>query len=70
MIAVAPASAAVINPSANGKNASDATTEPIEVPVPTWPAPPHRLLRISAQQYNTVDDYAALADALAATFVL
>ena len=38
----------------------------IEVPVFSWPASPQRLLRISAQQYNTVDDYHALAEALAA----
>lgn len=37
----------------------------IEVPVPLWPAPPHRLIRISAQLYNDVADYEALAAALA-----
>ncbi|MGH7263575.1 MAG: aminotransferase class V-fold PLP-dependent enzyme [Candidatus Rokuibacteriota bacterium] len=36
----------------------------IEVPVMAWPAPPKRLLRISAQLYNTVADYERLADAL------
>jgi isopenicillin-N epimerase len=36
----------------------------IEVPVMVWPAPPRRLLRISAQIYNTPDQYRALADAL------
>ncbi|MEM9566107.1 MAG: aminotransferase class V-fold PLP-dependent enzyme [Actinomycetota bacterium] len=38
----------------------------IEVPVFAWPESPQRLLRISAQQYNTVDDYRALAVAVAA----
>jgi len=36
----------------------------IEVPVPPWPAPPRRLIRISAQVYNRVADYEALATAL------
>jgi isopenicillin-N epimerase len=36
----------------------------IEVPIIPWPSPPHRLLRISAQLYNTLDDYARLAAAL------
>jgi len=36
----------------------------IEVPVIPWPAPPKRLLRISAQLYNSEDDYHRLADAL------
>lgn len=36
----------------------------IEVPVPPWPAPPRRLLRISAQLYNELADYEALARAL------
>ncbi len=37
----------------------------IEVPIPTWPAPPRRLIRISAQLYNHDRDYDALALALA-----
>ncbi|HET7341515.1 MAG TPA: aminotransferase class V-fold PLP-dependent enzyme [Methylomirabilota bacterium] len=37
----------------------------IEVPVMSWPAPPHRLLRVSAALYNEADDFARLADALA-----
>ncbi|MBI3893904.1 MAG: aminotransferase class V-fold PLP-dependent enzyme [Candidatus Wallbacteria bacterium] len=37
----------------------------IEVPVVPWPAPPRRLLRISCQLYNSAEDYAALATALA-----
>jgi isopenicillin-N epimerase len=37
----------------------------IEVPIMRWPAPPRRLLRISAALYNTPDQYARLADALA-----
>ncbi len=36
----------------------------IEVPVISWPAPPRRLVRISAQLYNAPDDYTRLADAL------
>lgn len=38
----------------------------IEVPVPPWPAPPRRLIRISAQVYNRSADYEALARALRA----
>lgn len=38
----------------------------IEVPIPPWPAPPRRLLRISAALYNERDDYLALARALRA----
>ena len=37
----------------------------IEVPVYYWPAPPCRLLRISAQAYNTPEQYRRLATALA-----
>ncbi len=37
----------------------------IEVPVMSWPAPPRRLVRISAQLYNSRDDYVRLAEALA-----
>ena len=36
----------------------------IEVPVMVWPAPPRRLVRISAQLYNTPADYERLAEAL------
>lgn len=36
----------------------------IEVPFVPWPHPPKRLLRISAQLYNTPDDYEKLAAAL------
>ena len=36
----------------------------IEVPVPLWPAPPRRLVRVSAQLYNRADQYAELAAAL------
>lgn len=36
----------------------------IEVPFVPWPAPPKRLLRVSAQLYNTFDEYERLAAAL------
>ena len=36
----------------------------IEVPVIPWPAPPRRLLRISAQIYNSLSQYRRLARAL------
>ena len=36
----------------------------IEVPVMIWPSPPKRVLRVSAQLYNTVDEYERLASAL------
>lgn len=36
----------------------------IEVPVIAWPAPPRRLVRISAQVYNTAEDYERLSEAL------
>jgi isopenicillin-N epimerase len=36
----------------------------IEVPVMSWPAPPKRLVRISAQLYNHRDHYVRLAEAL------
>ena len=36
----------------------------IEVPVIAWPRPPRRLLRVSAQLYNTPGQYELLADAL------
>jgi isopenicillin-N epimerase len=38
----------------------------IEVPVIAWPRAPRRLLRISAQRYNTIGDYDRLAAALRA----
>lgn len=36
----------------------------IEVPLQLWPAWPKRLVRISAQVYNTIDQYERLAEAL------
>ncbi|HWW61117.1 MAG TPA: aminotransferase class V-fold PLP-dependent enzyme [Thermoanaerobaculia bacterium] len=36
----------------------------IEVPLTPWPQAPKRLIRISAQLYNTLDDYERLASAL------
>jgi isopenicillin-N epimerase len=38
----------------------------IEVPIVPWPEPPKRVLRVSAQIYNTMSDYEKLADALIA----
>ncbi len=40
----------------------------IEVPVIPWPAVPRRLVRLSAQVYNTLDQYQRLADALRELF--
>jgi isopenicillin-N epimerase len=37
----------------------------IEVPVIPWPGPPKRVLRVSAQLYNSLPQYEKLADALA-----
>ena len=36
----------------------------IEVPIIPWPAPPKRLLRVSAQVYNSLPQYGSLAEAL------
>jgi isopenicillin-N epimerase len=36
----------------------------IEVPIFRWPAPPRRLVRISAQLYNHREQYVRLADVL------
>ena len=36
----------------------------IEVPIIPWPAPPKRLLRISAQLYNSIEQYELLGEAL------
>ena len=36
----------------------------IEAPVFRWPEPPQRLLRVSAQLYNCLDQYRELAAAL------
>lgn len=38
----------------------------IEVPVPLWPAPPRRLVRISAQLYNGLEQYDRLTNAVIA----
>ena len=40
----------------------------IEVPVFPWPAPPKRLLRVSAQLYNSLPQYALLAEHLKTFF--
>jgi isopenicillin-N epimerase len=36
----------------------------IEVPINNWPAAPKRVLRVSAQLYNSIDDYEKLVSAL------
>jgi isopenicillin-N epimerase len=36
----------------------------VQVPVFPWPAPPHRLIRISAHLHNRPSDYTRLIDAL------
>ncbi len=41
-----------------------ATSRLIQVPIFPFPAPPRRILRISAQYYNDLGDYERLADAL------
>ena len=40
----------------------------IEIPVIPWPAPPHRLIRISCQLYNSLPQYELLARVLARKF--
>lgn len=54
-------------PSLYGDPLQDALldTFKIEVPIVPWPAPPKRLVRISAQLYNEEAEYERLADALA-----
>lgn len=42
----------------------------IEVPIISWPAPPKRLLRLSAQLYNSLPQYERLAMALTETLKL
>jgi isopenicillin-N epimerase len=41
----------------------------IEVPIIPWPAPPQRLLRVSAQLYNSLPQYQHLAEALSRALV-
>lgn len=40
----------------------------IEVPIQSWPRAPQRLLRVSAQLYNAMDDYERLGDVLGELF--
>ncbi|HSN68615.1 MAG TPA: aminotransferase class V-fold PLP-dependent enzyme [Thermoanaerobaculia bacterium] len=53
-------------PSLYGDPLQDALLETfeIEVPIVPWPAPPKRVLRISAQIYNTAAEYGYLCEAL------
>ncbi|HUP47791.1 MAG TPA: aminotransferase class V-fold PLP-dependent enzyme [Thermoanaerobaculia bacterium] len=61
-----PDGTATTAPALYGDPAQDALLEEhgIEVPIVPWPAPPKRLLRISAQLYNEEADYLRLAGAL------
>ncbi len=61
-----PDSDAVTAPPLYGDPLQDALLfeEKIEVPIVPWPHPGKRVLRVSAQLYNTIDDYQRLAEAL------
>ncbi|HEX6177250.1 MAG TPA: aminotransferase class V-fold PLP-dependent enzyme, partial [Thermoanaerobaculia bacterium] len=61
-----PDGAAETAPSLYGDPLQDALLfeHHIEVPIVPWPHPPKRLIRISAQLYNTEDDYHRLASAV------
>jgi isopenicillin-N epimerase len=68
-IAAIPLPDSKANPMTNEKNIELLqdklyTDYKIEVPVGFWPAPPKRLLRISAQIYNSLEQYEKLAYAL------
>lgn len=68
MAAVPLPDGSAVAPPHSGDALQDALLEEysIEVPIVPWPAPPKRLLRISAQLYNEPRDYEKLADALTA----
>lgn len=57
---------ATVAPSLYGDPLQDRLLEEfaIEVPIAPWPHPPKRLVRVSAQLYNTIEDYSRLADSL------
>lgn len=61
-----PDSGATTAPSLYGDPLQDALLfeEKIEVPIVPWPRPGNRVLRVSAQLYNTIDEYERLAKAL------
>jgi isopenicillin-N epimerase len=61
-----PDGSANIAPSLYGDPLQDALLfeHGIEVPIVPWPRPGNRVLRVSAQLYNSIDDYEKLADAL------
>ena len=40
----------------------------VEVPIVPWPAPPRRLIRISAQLYNHTENYIRLINVLKTSF--
>jgi isopenicillin-N epimerase len=60
-----PDGAAYVPPSLYGDPLQDALFERgIEVPLMPWPHQPKRTLRVSAQLYNSIEDYEKLANAL------
>ena len=61
-----PDGTATTAPSLYGDPLQDTLLEKysIEVPIVPWPAPPRRVLRVSAQLYNEEGDYVRLAKAL------
>jgi isopenicillin-N epimerase len=63
---VLPDGKASIAPSLYGDPLQDALFErhAIEVPIVPWPGPPHRVLRVSAQIYNTIEEMEYLGEAL------
>lgn len=63
-IPLAPAAAPITPPHPDPLAAALLRDHAIEVPVPAWPQTPRRVLRISAQLYNRVEDYERLATAL------
>lgn len=64
--AMLPAMAAVPLPPGDARGLAEAlhARHRIEVPVNPWPAAPARLLRVSAQAYNSLAQYRYLAEAL------
>jgi isopenicillin-N epimerase len=61
-----PDGTGTLAPSLYGDPLQDALLDEhqIEVPIVPWPQPPKRVLRVSAQLYNTIGEYEGLASAL------